>query len=210
MMKHIFMILGNIFSILYPMSLAEKFNIVRRVVYSSYLKRFFASMGNDTYFEYKASRLVGLKHISIGERCIFGKNIQLTAWDEYYGQRFSPEIIIGQGCNFGDENHITACNRIVIGNNVLTGPNVFVSDNSHGRTLYDDMLLPPVERTLHLRGCVEIGDNVWIGRNACIMPGVKIGKNSIIGANSVVTRDIPAFSVAVGVPAKVIRTVMPE
>jgi acetyltransferase-like isoleucine patch superfamily enzyme len=67
------------------------------------------------------------------------------------------------------------------------------------------MGMPVDERLLVSKGAVVIGNNVWIGNNACIMPGVSIGDGAIIGANSVVTHDIPAYSVAGGIPAKVIK-----
>lgn len=65
--------------------------------------------------------------------------------------------------------------------------------------------MAPNQRPLYSKGAVHIGNNVWIGQNACIMPGVTIADGAIIAANSVVTHDIPAYSVAAGAPAKVIK-----
>lgn len=78
---------------------------------------------------------------------------------------------------------------------------VFITDNFHGNGSMEQLSIPPRERPLNVKGKVIIGKNVWIGRNVCIMPGVTIGDNVTIGANAVVTKDIPAGSVAVGVPA---------
>ena len=67
------------------------------------------------------------------------------------------------------------------------------------------MQIPPLRRELFSKGPVLIKKNVWLGRNVCVMPNVVIGEGAVIGANSVVTHDIPDYSVAVGSPARVIR-----
>ena len=66
--------------------------------------------------------------------------------------------------------------------------------------------MAPNSRPLYSKGPVIIDDNVWIGEGAMIMPGVHVGNGAIIAANSVVTKDIPAYSVAAGIPAKIIKT----
>ena len=96
---------------------------------------------------------------------------------------------------------------MTIGNNVLLGHAVYISDNNHGMSNSDALKIPPVERQLYSKGAVRIGNNVWIGRHVCIMPGVTIGDNCIIGANSVVTKDVPANCVAVGLPAQIIKMI---
>ena len=78
------------------------------------------------------------------------------------------------------------------------------SDNFHGNAKRDDLDSGVDKRVITSKGAVVIGDNVWIGRNACIMPNVTIGKGVIIGANSVVTHDIPPYSIVAGVPARII------
>lgn len=70
--------------------------------------------------------------------------------------------------------------------------------------------MPPIKRQLNSKGETIIGNKVWLGDNVVVLSGVKIGNNSIIGANSVVTKDIPSFSIAVGSPAKVIKTISQE
>ena len=97
---------------------------------------------------------------------------------------------------------------VKIGNDVLFASNVFISDHTHGSysgDMQSNPLQPPNEREI-VCGNVEIGDKVWIGENVAVLLGVSIGESSIIGANSVVTKDIPAFSIAVGSPARVIKT----
>jgi acetyltransferase-like isoleucine patch superfamily enzyme len=153
---------------------------------------------------------IGEKYISIGANSHIGDYGRLTAYPYYphTKQTFSPEIIIGDNCSIGAQSHITAINKIVIGNNVLTGPRVLITDNAHGNSVDENEKLdiPPYKRELISNGSVIIEDNVWIGEGSMIMPNVYIGKGSIIAANSVVTKDIPPYSIAAGVPAKVIRT----
>ena len=82
-----------------------------------------------------------------------------------------------------------------------------ITDNSHGVSTSKMMDISPAKRLLYSKGPVIIDDNVWIGEKASIMPGVHIGECAIIAANAVVTKDIPAYSVAAGIPAKVVRTI---
>lgn len=94
-----------------------------------------------------------------------------------------------------------ACSQITIDDNLLTGRYVYISDNSHGR----ELLLLPHKRLLHVKGPFVIGNNVWICEHACVLSGVTIGDGAIIAANVVFTHDIPPYSIAAGVPAKVIK-----
>jgi acetyltransferase-like isoleucine patch superfamily enzyme len=148
--------------------------------------------------------------ISIGEHTSFGDWLYLTAWKEYdiveeQKQLLSPELTIGKDCNFGAFNHITCANRVTIGDRCLTGKWVTITDNSHGRTDSETLMTAPIKRSLFSKGPVIIGDNVWIGDKATILPGVSIGNGAVIAANAVVTKDVPAYSVAAGNPAIIIK-----
>ena len=151
------------------------------------------------------AELLGMEYISIGDRTGFADGATLTAWDEFDGRRYSPEIIIGDDCHFGGWNHITAINRIEIGKGCLTGKWVTISDDSHGQTGMDDLEIAPAHRKLYSKGPVIIGDNVWIGDKATILAGVKIGDGAVIAANAVVTKDVPPYCVVAGVPARIIK-----
>jgi maltose O-acetyltransferase len=118
-------------------------------------------------------------------------------------------VIININCTFVD------CNKIEIGNNVLIASNVQIYTATHPVETYERLVENwketdeiPYFRTYALP--VKIGDNVWIGGGVIILPGVTIGKNSVIGAGSVVTRSIPENSVAFGNPCKVIRKNSPK
>lgn len=180
----------------------------RNVLRSMWLRGSFKECGERVYFE-RIGQLKGEKYISIGNGTSFGQDVFLTAWDEYITemgiQKLNPEIKIGQGCYFGAHNHITAINRIEIGDGCLTGKWVTITDNSHGKTSHADLQERPIQRALYSKGPVIIGNNVWIGDKATILPGVTIGDGAVIAANAVVTKDIPPFCVAAGIPARVIK-----
>ena len=108
---------------------------------------------------------------------------------------------IGDGANIGHFNHIYATHKIIIGNNVLTADKVYISDNIHG---FDNVTLPIKNQPIQQKNDVYIGDGSWLGENVCVI-GARIGRNCVIGANSVVTRNIPDYCVAVGAPAKIIK-----
>lgn len=110
-------------------------------------------------------------------------------------------LIIGKGCNLGHFNHIYATKEIILEENVLTADKVYISDNLHE---YSDPSIPIMNQGIKQVSSVRIGRGSWIGENVCII-GANIGKNCVIGANAVVTKDIPDYSVAVGIPAKVIK-----
>ena len=151
--------------------------------------------------------------ITIGEGTSFGDWIYLTAWDSYdcivdgksQKQNLNPELTIGKDCSFGAFNHITCTNKITIGDRCLTGKWVTITDNSHGRTDKESLQVAPIKRPIYSKGPVIIGDDVWIGDKATILPGVTIGDGVVIAANAVVTKDVPAYSVVAGNPAKVVK-----
>lgn len=183
---------------------------LRTVVYTGWISREFKSFGAESYIQPSFSLLVGPESITIGEKCVIYKNVQLTAWHKRQGQIFQPEIYLGNNCHINEDSHITAINSIRIGNNVLIGKKVLITDNSHGSSLPELMDTAPKNRPLYSKGSIQIDDNVWIGEKASIMPGVHIGKGAIIAANAVVTHDIPPFCVAAGVPAKIVKIIVEE
>lgn len=147
--------------------------------------------------------ITGHKYISICGNCCFGDFIYLEAWN--INKTNVPQISIGKNCNFGAMNHITCCNHIEIGDNVLTGKWVTITDNSHGNTDIESLKTPPLSRPIVSKGSVIIGNNVWIGDGAKILPGVKIGDGCVIAANAVVVKDVPSFAVVGGNPAKLLH-----
>ena len=189
---------------LIPFHRRQWFARQRSKIVTALVCRELKSAGENNSFD-GLGDLVGGDCITIGSNCRFQKELFLTAWKNFAGGAFKPEIIIGDNVSLGAYNHITASNKIIIGNGVLTGKWVTITDNSHGDTEYDTLKTLPKKRPLVSKGPVVIGDNVWIGDKATILPGVTVGEGAVIAANSVVTKDVPAYSVAAGCPAKIIK-----
>ncbi len=196
----------GILSKLYPYPLSERLDIYRDRLYTLWMRPFLGHLGKDSIIG-RSSRLWGGggKQISIGDDTIIQRHAILGCWTRYHDQTFSPSITIGDHCNIGEYCHITAINQIVIGNGLLTGRFVLITDNSHGGLSQAEAAIPPASRKLVSKGPVIIGNNVWIGDKVTILAGVHIGDNAIIAANAVVTEDVPANTLVAGVPASVRR-----
>lgn len=157
----------------------------------------FEKMGRNSFL-IKPLKLSDPQNMVIGNNVsIFHKTWLLT----YQVSAKIPELIIDDGATIGHFNHITCVNKVYIGKNVLTADKVYISDNLHG---YEDIHTPICFQPVFSKGEVSIGDETWIGENAAII-GAKIGKHCVIGANSVVTKDVPDYSVVGGIPAKIIK-----
>ena len=160
--------------------------------------------GRKTLFE-SSFEVEGSKYISVGSNVRTKSRFHIAAIEKHNNVAFNPVIIIGDDVSINYDVHIAAINRIVIESGVLIASKVFITDHYHGDISEDSIKTPPRQRILYSKGPVVIGKNAWIGENVSIMPGVSIGESAIIGANAVITRDVPAHSVAAGVPAKVIK-----
>jgi acetyltransferase-like isoleucine patch superfamily enzyme len=141
------------------------------------------------------------------ERMKFGNNVvvQKDCWLNiaFNNPAPGPMILIGEGTNIGRRCTLSAANRIEIGKFVLIAPNVFIADTHHE---YQKLGVPIMNQgiTTH-EDQIVIGDETWIGINAVIMGNVAVGKHCVIGANSVINKDIPDYCVAVGNPARVVK-----
>lgn len=143
-------------------------------------------------------KINGGKNISIGDNVLIEYKSWLAALPLTGGK---SELVIEDGCVIGHFNHIYATRSVIIHKNVLTADRVYISDNLHG---YENIDVPILLQPIVQKNNVEIGEGSWLGENVCVL-GARIGKHCVIGANSVVTRDIPDYSIAVGAPARVIK-----
>lgn len=171
---------------------------------SHYLRKLFEECHHSVAFE-GVNQLFGAKYMTIKAGSSFQKGLTLTARDHVNGDSFSPIISIGENCSFGAYNNITCVNKIAIGNGLLTGKYVTITDNSHGSTDLESLKIIPCRRKIISKGPVVIGDNVWIGDKVTILGGVTIGTGVVIGANSIITKDVPDYCVVAGNPARIIK-----
>lgn len=154
--------------------------------------------------------ILGHSYIYLEGRFVALARNRIEAITEHGSHRFAPRLQIGDGVSMEYDCHIGCVNEVRIGARVLMASRVYISDHSHGGTNAEDLMLAPNERSILSKGPVIIEDEVWLGEGAAVMPGVRIGRSSIIGANAVVTRDIPPYSIAAGAPARVIKTLQPR
>lgn len=205
-MKYLLFILGKICSYILPQKISAYWKPIKIYFLTGYKSRNFKHFGENSIIGLRCA-FCGEQFISIGNQTIINENARIHANHLYIytQQQFVPEIQIGDNCNIGPMSHITATNQIIIGNNVRTGAQVFITDNAHGESKKELLDMAPHMRPLHSKGSVIIDDNVWIGEGAMIMPNVHIGKGAIVACNAVVTTDVPAYSVAAGVPARVVK-----
>lgn len=148
--------------------------------------------------------LRGKRGINLGKQLTTGYHCRL----ESFSIDNSVTLTFGNNVQINDFVHINAVNHVNIGDNTLIASKVFITDLEHGSYIGNENDSIPdsivKDRPLSFKP-VNIGKNVWIGELVSVLPGVTIGDNSIIGSNSVVTKSIPANSIAVGNPAKVIK-----
>jgi len=135
----------------------------------------------------------GTAAITIGSRSRIGAYTELQTND-------AGSIVLGTDIRINRGCTIVSYASITIGDFAIIGEYVTIRDANHGMQTHEPMRYQP-----HVSEPIVIGGDVWIGRGACILPGVRIGNGAVIGANSVVTRDIPEFAIAAGMPAQVIR-----
>jgi acetyltransferase-like isoleucine patch superfamily enzyme len=164
-----------------------------------------AEAGTHVYLG-RGTRVQGHRHIHIRGRLVAMERNQIVAVQTHGETRFDPTLILGNNVSMENDCHVAAAFHVEIHDDVLMASRVYVSDHSHGGATAADLALAPNDRPIVSKGPVVIEAQVWLGENVCVLPGVRIGRSSIIGANSVVTRDIPPRSVAAGVPARVLRT----
>lgn len=151
--------------------------------------------------------IYGQWNIKVGKNFSAGSDFWMEAIDRYGEQQFSPKITIGDNVRFQRNCHLGAIESITIGNDVLTGSNILITDHSHGETSKALLEMHPSLRPLSSKGPVVIGDRVWIGENAIILPNVTLGDGCIVGAGAVVTKSFPAGSVIGGNPARLLKKI---
>jgi lipopolysaccharide O-acetyltransferase len=145
-------------------------------------------------------RVGGERRIAIGSDVFIGAGSWLQALDETAD---GVALEVGDGTSIVGGCVLSAAASVRLGRKVLIARNAYISDHIHA---YDDPTRAVLDQGIARIEPVEIGDGAWLGENVVVCPGVRIGRGAVVGANSVVLHDVPDFSVAVGAPARVVRT----
>ncbi|MFK8022810.1 MAG: acyltransferase [Ilumatobacter sp.] len=162
----------------------------------------FGALGQNSVVCFPPNAIFNEQYIHIGEGTLFGPQITLSA-GMVPGQAMvtDPVISVGDRCLIGKGSGIVGHLEIVIGDDVWTGHHVYITDQNHG---YEQLDLPISQQVMPERP-VSIGDGSWLGHGTVVLPGAKIGKHVVVGANSVVSGELPDNCVAAGAPARVIK-----
>lgn len=139
--------------------------------------------------------------IELGENVLIGYHARIEGVTNWLGKTFTPTIKFESGASAQQNLHLTCANSVIIGKNTAIAANVTITDIHHP---YIDVNVPIEQQMIEVKEVV-VGEDCKIYNNAVILPGVHIGKHVTIGANSVVTKDIPDYCVVAGSPSKIIR-----
>jgi acetyltransferase-like isoleucine patch superfamily enzyme len=171
--------------------------------------RGFHRFGVGSIIAFPPGDTFGQEHISIGDRSIIAGHVTMSAGmapgRPLAAGAVSPVLRIGNRTLIGRGNHLVAHRSLVIGDDVITGPNVYVTDQNH---TYADPEVP-IGQQYPSEDPVEVGSGSWIGAGAVILPGTSLGRNTVVAAGAVVRGHFPDHAVLAGVPAKVVRHYVP-
>lgn len=184
----------------FSVSWADKKMILRKEFLMPILRKKFGHIGNGSCIE-KALAIRGEKYMFIGDNTFIRPRARIECVTEFAGKQYKPQLKIGNNVNIEQNLYMTCAELIEICDNTTISSNVLITDINHS---YKRLNVSPLLQELETRR-VRIGSYTLIGAGAKIMPGVSIGQNVVVGANAVVTKSIPDYSIAAGVPAKVIK-----
>ena len=181
----------------------DRLSVIASVGPKSRRGRRFGAFGEGSIICFPATSLMNERFIEIGENTMVGPHVALSAGMAPGQECLSqPVVRIGDRCLIGRGSGIVGHFSIDIGDDVWTGHHVYITDQNHG---YDNVDIPISQQSMPEKP-VRIGSGSWLGHGTVVLPGADIGEHVVIGANSVVTGSIPSFSVAVGAPARVVKS----
>lgn len=184
----------------------EKIILIIKYFFSLYWKIFYKKFWRFSLIK-NPNYIIWKKNIEIWDNVYIWKYSFIFLVKKHNWKTYTPSLIIWNNVWIWQNLHISCMWKIIIWNSVMISRWVFIWDSYHG---YEDISKPIIEQDMILWWDVIIMDWAFIWINVAIMPWVRIGKNAVIWANSVVTKDIPDFSVAVWAPAKVIKYYAPD
>ncbi|MHB1821275.1 MAG: acyltransferase [Acidimicrobiales bacterium] len=162
----------------------------------------FGAFGPGSFLAFPPGAVFNERFIRIGANVMIGPSVSLSA-GMMPGQEMVTDTVvaIGDRCLIGRGSHIVGHFCIDIGDDVYTGPYVYITDQNHG---YRD-LGTPIGAQLPVEESVSIGAGSWLGTGVIVLPGARIGRHVVVGAGSVVTGELPDYCVAAGAPARAVR-----
>ena len=178
----------------------EKYRAIVRNTYRMRHCKQFGHIGAKSYF-IKPIFLTGTRNAYLGNGVNIWHSARFEVISEWRGQAFTPKVVIGDNVVIGQEFHLTCAESVEIENGVVITGRVTITDITH---CMSDINASALQQTIVTKP-VKICENAFIGMNCVILPGVRIGKHAIVGANSVVTKDVPDYSVVAGAPAKTLE-----
>ncbi|MGQ0434990.1 MAG: acyltransferase [Microthrixaceae bacterium] len=173
------------------------------------LGRRFASFGEGALICFPPGDNLGEEHIAIGAATLVAPNVTMSV-GMAPGQPLppgatSPVLVIGARCLIGRGSHLVAHHAVTIGDDVITGPGCYVTDQNH---VYADVGIP-IGQQWPTNDPVSIGPGSWLGAGAVVLPGTRLGRNTVVGAGAVVRGNFPDHAVLAGIPAVVVRRYEP-
>jgi acetyltransferase-like isoleucine patch superfamily enzyme len=169
-------------------------------LYTALARNRFGSWGTGSRLE-PSAKLIEPSLIHIGINVYICEHAWLNAKDDRGDG--TPTLTIGNGTYIGRFVHINAWQQVIIEDNVLISDGVYISDADH---IFNNFTIPILFQGDYFKGPIRLKQGCWIGIGAVILPGVTVGSNSVVAANSVVTKEVPDFTVAAGNPAVVIKS----
>jgi acetyltransferase-like isoleucine patch superfamily enzyme len=175
---------------------------IRSKIYTHFIYSLFYSIGNRTSI-IPPLRFSNLKYIELGSGVTIHGNCWIqTIESSCESKQIVPKLILKDNVSIGMGSTISAAAEIIIEEYVFTARNVYISDHNHA---FSD-----VSRPIGLQGIdkivpVKIGAHSWLGQNSVVLPGVTVGRHCVIGANAVVTKSVPDYSIVAGIPARIIK-----
>jgi len=160
----------------------------------------FASFGTGSWIV-EPSTISCAERIDVGANVYIGPGAWLSVVDEHHGRRYEPRLRIGDGTSFGPGLVIACIGEVSIGTKVLGGPRVFIGDTYHDYRAPDIAI---VDQPMRDPRPVHIESGAFLGVGSVILPGVTVGARAYVGANAVVTSDVPPNAVVGGNPARII------
>lgn len=159
-------------------------------------------MGDGSYIR-RPYQILFPHRLKIGNNTSINPHSYIFPLERYEGYSYSPTITIGNNVYIGSYLNLGAIDSIRIDDGCVLSEHVYITDNFHGMQPDSG---PIMKQSLESKGPVHIGSNCFLGFRVSIMPGVVLGEHCVVGANSVVTRSFPSYSMIAGVPARLIKT----